>query len=137
MDELTLPLTGLSPVLDKEIIARFDGGTIFSDGGLLVLRGIERRTGLATRLAACLDDPRDPSQVQHTLADMIACRILMIAAGYENANDGGALRRDPDRAILTPGRDVALGCQGNTMTNGRILVTGADVFIGSNRVERR
>ena len=41
MDELTLPLTGLSPVLDKDIVARFDGGTISSDGGLLVLREIE------------------------------------------------------------------------------------------------
>jgi len=63
MDEFTLPLPGLSPVLDKDLIARFDGGTISSDGGLLVLREIERRTGLANRLAACLDDPRDPDRI--------------------------------------------------------------------------
>jgi hypothetical protein len=95
MDELTLPQAGLSPVLDKDIVARFDGGAISSDGGLLVLREIERRTGLTGRLADCVDDPRDPGRVQHTLADMIAFRTLMIAAGYEDANDAGALRRDP------------------------------------------
>jgi len=95
MDELSLPLTGLSPVADKPIIARFDGGSVSSDGGLLVLREIERRSGLAARLAACLDDRRAPDRIRHTLAEMIAFRMLMIAAGYEDANDAGALRRDP------------------------------------------
>ncbi|MBB4265410.1 transposase [Roseospira visakhapatnamensis] len=70
MDERTLPLTGLSPVLDKDIVARFDGGAASSDGGLLALREIERRTGLAGRQADGLDDPRDPGHIQHTLADM-------------------------------------------------------------------
>jgi len=47
MDELTLPLPGLSPVLDKDIIARFDGGVIAADGGLLVLCEVQRRSGRA------------------------------------------------------------------------------------------
>lgn len=95
MDEFTLPLLGLSPVLDKDVVARFDGGSISADGGLMVLREVQRRTGLATRLAACLDDPRDPARIRHELAEMIAFRTLMIAAGYGDANDAGALRRDP------------------------------------------
>ena len=36
----TLPLTDLSPLLDKEIAARFDGGNVSSDGGLIVLREV-------------------------------------------------------------------------------------------------
>lgn len=60
-----------------------------------MLREVQRRGGLPARLAACLDDPRDPARTQHTLADIIAFRTLMIAAGYEDANDAGALRRDP------------------------------------------
>jgi hypothetical protein len=56
MDELTPPLPGLSPVLDKDIVARFDGESISSDGGLLVLREVQRRSGLPARLAACLDE---------------------------------------------------------------------------------
>ena len=43
MVDPTLPLPGLSPVEGKEIVARFDGGRLSSDGGLLVLREIERR----------------------------------------------------------------------------------------------
>jgi len=63
--EATLPLPGLSPVGGKPIVARFDGGSLSSDGGLLTLREIEARLGVAQRLAACIDDPRagaDPAQ---------------------------------------------------------------------------
>jgi hypothetical protein len=45
MDELTLPLPGLSPVLDKDIITRFDGGAIVSKGDRLGLREVQRRSG--------------------------------------------------------------------------------------------
>ena len=64
----TLPLPGLSPIEGKPIIARFDGGALSSDGGLLALREIEERLGIAYRLAACIDDPRAPDRIQHSLA---------------------------------------------------------------------
>jgi hypothetical protein len=54
-------LPGLSPVQGKAIVARFDGGRLLSEGGLLALREIERRLGLADRLANCLTDPRGRS----------------------------------------------------------------------------
>ena len=95
MSDSTLPLTDLSPLLDKEIVARFDGGNVSSDGGLIVLREVERRTRLSARLAACLDDPRAPGRIQHSHAEMIAFRTFMIAAGYEDTNDANILRRDP------------------------------------------
>lgn len=95
MVDPTLPLPGLSPVAGKEIVARFDGGQLSSDGGLLVLREIEQRLKVAERLAACIDDPRDPGSTVHTVADMIRFRLLMIAAGYEDGNDAGTLRSDP------------------------------------------
>jgi len=95
MVDPTLPLPGLSPVAGKEIVARFDGGRLSSDGGLLVLREIERRLEVADRLAACIDDRRDPGSTVHTLADIIRFRLLMIAAGYEDGNDATGLRTDP------------------------------------------
>jgi hypothetical protein len=52
------PLPGLSAVAGKPIIARFDGGQLSSDGGVLALREIEARLGIADRLAACVVDPR-------------------------------------------------------------------------------
>jgi hypothetical protein len=77
------------------VVARFDGGRLSSEGGLLALREIERRLGLADRLASCLVDPRAPERVVHRLAEIIRFRMLMIGAGYEDGNDADALRRDP------------------------------------------
>jgi hypothetical protein len=95
MVDTTPFLPGLSPVQGKAVVARFDGGRLSSEGGLLVLREVERRLGLADRLAACLKDPRAPEKVVHRLAQIIRFRMLMIAAGYEDGNDAATLRRDP------------------------------------------
>ena len=90
-----LPLPGLSPVSGKTIVARFDGGLLSSDGGILVLREVEQRLRVAARMAACISDPRAPEQITHSLSDIIGFRLLMIAAGYEDGNDAQRLRGDP------------------------------------------
>jgi hypothetical protein len=95
MVDITPFLPGLPPVQGKAVIARFDGGQLSSEGGLLVLREIEGRLGVADRLAACLKDPRAPEKVVHRLAEIIRFRMLMIAAGYEDGNDADRLRGDP------------------------------------------
>ena len=88
-------LPGLSPVRGKPVHVAFDGGRLTSDAGVLLLAEVERRLGLAGRLARCLADPRSPDRVRHTLAEMIRFRVLLIAAGYPDANDCDALRIDP------------------------------------------
>lgn len=93
--EPTPALPGLSPVGGKAIVARFDGGCMSSDGGLLALREAEQRLDIASRLAACIRDPRAPSRVVHGLDEIIRTRLLMIAAGYEDGNDADSLRGDP------------------------------------------
>ena len=90
-----MSLPGLSPAAGMPLIARFDGGQLSSNGGLLALREVERRLGIADRLAACIDDPRAPERVRHGLADILRFRMLMIAAGYEDGNDADSLRHDP------------------------------------------
>jgi hypothetical protein len=60
-----------------------------------VLAEIERRLGAAGRLARCIADPRAPGRVHHTLVEMMRFRMLLIAAGYPDANDCDALRADP------------------------------------------
>jgi len=95
MDETTAYLPGLSPVENKELCVRFDGGRLSSDGGVLVLREIEKRLGLATRLADCLTDRRDPASTTHSYADMIGARLFAIACGYEDCDDLDVLRFDP------------------------------------------
>src|SRR4051812_9486191 len=93
--EGNLMLPGLSPVAGKPIVARFDEAQMSSDGGLLALREIEQRVGIARRLAACICDPRTPERVRHGLDEIIRFRMLMIAAGYEDGHDADALRGDP------------------------------------------
>jgi hypothetical protein len=88
-------LPGLSPVAGKLVHVDFEGGRLTSDGGALVLAEIERKLAVADRLARCIEDLRAPERVRHSLAEMIRFRILMIAAGYEDANDCDALRDDP------------------------------------------
>ena len=90
-----LPLPGLSPVSGKTVVVKFDGGLLSSDGGILVLREVEQRLRVADRLAACIEDPRSPEQITHSLADIIRFRLLMISAGYEDGNDASNLRGDP------------------------------------------
>src|SRR3954471_9221753 len=93
--EPTPPLQGLSPAGGKPIVARFDGGLLSSDGGLLALREVERRLGLAERLAASIDDPCLPQRVRHGLAEIMRVRMLRVAAGYEDGNDTDSLRQVP------------------------------------------
>ena len=93
--EATPVLPDLSPICGRPIEARFDGGLMSSDGGLLVLRQIEQRLGIAGRLAACMHDPRAPERIAHGLDEIIRFRMLMIAAGYEDGNDADTLRADP------------------------------------------
>jgi hypothetical protein len=93
--ECTAALPGLSPVSDKPIIAEFDGEGFSANGGLLALREIAQRTGIAACLAGHIADPREPTQVLHQIEEIVRFRMLMIAAGYEDGNDADTLRHDP------------------------------------------
>ncbi len=78
MNETIPYLPGLSPVAGKQLIARFDGGRLSSDGGVLLFPGIERRLGIGDVLASCVSDGRDPASTRHTYADMIRARMFAI-----------------------------------------------------------
>ena len=93
-DDTLLPFA-LPSVQRKKITAAFDGGRISSDGGVMLLGLAERRIGVAEKLAAEIADPRDPTRVVHSLADILRARILAIACGYEDADDLDHLRSDP------------------------------------------
>jgi hypothetical protein len=82
-------------VCGKPVHVAADGRRLTSDAGVLLLAEVERRLGIAKRLAACIEDPRDSAAVRHSIAEMIRFRALLIAAGYPDANDCDALRHDP------------------------------------------
>jgi hypothetical protein len=89
----------------REVVARFDGGPISSDGGLLLLRQVEERTGIIAQLAACFADHRDPQRIEHPLGRLIAQRIYALALGNEDLNDHDLLRQDPLLAAVVGCRD--------------------------------
>jgi hypothetical protein len=91
----TLILPCLSPVEGKPLTATFDAGRLSSDGGVIVLREIAKRVGLAETITGPLGDDRDPARVRHSFAEMAMARMVMIAAGYEDCDDVDALRSDP------------------------------------------
>jgi len=95
MEEDTLLPFGFPAVARKKVSAAFDGGMLSSDGGVLLLRAVEKKLGLAQRLSACLKDKRDPDFIKHTVEEMLRLRVLAIAAGHEDANDFDWLRYDP------------------------------------------
>jgi hypothetical protein len=58
----------------RVIEAHFQGGAIRSDGGVMLLRQLDRRLGLSKAVARALSDPRDPDRITHPLQDLIAQR---------------------------------------------------------------
>ena len=95
MTDDSLLFFDLPAIRRKKVTVAFDGGPVSSDGGLVLLREVERRLGLADHLAGCLRDWRDPDLVSHGLAEMLRFRMLAIACGYEDADDCDTLRFDP------------------------------------------
>jgi hypothetical protein len=79
----------------RTVVASFDGGTLSSDGGVVLLGEVDRRLGLLERFAACFRDHRNPSQVEHSVKDLVRQRVLALALAYEDLNDHDELRADP------------------------------------------
>lgn len=78
----------------RKIEANFNGGDVSSDGGVLLLREIDRRLGLLKAVDEVLPDPRDPRYVEHSQLSLLRQRIYGLCLGYEDLNDHTDLRRD-------------------------------------------
>jgi hypothetical protein len=96
----------------RRVVAGFDGGTITSDAGALLLRQVDRRIGLLPRLARCFSDFRNPVLVSHAVAEMVSHPVYALALGYEDLNDHDQLRADPLMGLLAgkrkPGAALAM-----------------------------
>jgi DDE family transposase len=78
----------------RKIEAAFRGGEVSSDGGLLLLRQVDRWLGLTKQLGQVLPDQRNPDRITHPLETLLQQRIYGWALGYEDLNDHDALRHD-------------------------------------------
>jgi hypothetical protein len=89
----------------RKVKARFDGGQITSDGGVLLLREVEKRTGLIAGLSECFRDHRDPDRIEHTVRELLGQRVYGLCLGYEDLNDHDQLRADPMLAVAVDKAD--------------------------------
>jgi DDE family transposase len=109
------------PLNQRQVTGRFDGGAITTDGGGLLLREVEKRTGIIERFAACFRDYRDPERVEHTRRELIAQRVYGLALGYEDLNDHEELRRDPMLAVLAEKPDPTGESRARKRDQGKAL----------------
>lgn len=90
----------------RDVIGKFDGGQISSDGGGVLLREIEMRTHILRRLSQCFVDHRHSGFIEHSLESLIKQRVMGLALGYEDLNDHDELCRDGLLALLSDCPDI-------------------------------
>lgn len=106
----------------RQIEAAFDGGTISSDGGgVLLLRQVEQRLRVVSQLSQCFVDGRDHRFCEHTVPELIGQRVFALALGYEDLNDHDELRHDPALALLVGKRDITGQNRVNPRVQGKAL----------------
>jgi ribosomal protein L32 len=97
----------------REVVASFDGGTISSDGGVLLLREVDRRLKLIERFSRCFSDERSALLIKHRVDELVAQRVYALALGYADLNDHEQLRDEPLLAVvagkLKPGEEALAG----------------------------
>jgi len=92
----------------KPVVARFDQPDASTDGGLLLVKALDTQLGLTERLAACLNDAREPGKVVHETIELVQQRIFGLCAGYADCNDAARLVHDPIHKLMV-GRDPLTG----------------------------
>ncbi len=92
---------------NRQVVADFDGGTISSDAGALLLREIDMAHGLLDSFTECFTDMRDERYIEHSVRDLIAQRVFALCLGYEDLNDHETLRADPLLATVCGKTDPA------------------------------
>ncbi len=123
MTECNQSSFGFKALGSREIVARFDGGTISSDGGALLLRQTDKRLNLMPRLAECFVDGRRQDLVEHSIPEMLAQRVYGLALGYEDINDHEQLRNDPLFGVLAGRVDGDRALAGKSTLNRMELGT--------------
>jgi len=109
------------PLGQREVRGGFDGGAITSDAGGLLLREVEKRTGIIAQFAACFRDHRKAERIEHRVEELVAQRVYGRALGYEDLNDHEELRRDPLLGVLAGKADPSGESRARPRDRGKAL----------------
>ena len=98
----------IQAVSGRAVAVDFDGGSMASDAGALLLGQADAAVRLVDRLAACFEDRRDGRFVEHSVRTLVGRCAFGIALGDEDSINHDVLRGDPVMAVLaeksTPSR---------------------------------
>ena len=128
------PIVQFTPLARRQVLAEFDAGAISSDGGVLLLREVDRRIRLLDRVSQLIPDPRDPLHIEHDQRTLIAQRVLAIACGWEDLNDHATLRNDLVLQLATNRK--ASGSAGDVDPD-RPLASASTLCRLENRIDRQ
>ena len=109
------------PLDKRQVRGGFDGGTITSDAGGLLLREVEKRTGIIAQFAACFRDHRQAERIEHRVEELVAQRVYGLALGYEDVKDHEELRRDPLLGVLAGKADPTGESRARARDQGKAL----------------
>jgi Transposase DDE domain group 1 len=122
----------------RQVIADFSAGYLSSDGGMLLLRQIDEGLGISRSLARCFYDARNPLFIEHSVRELVAQRLLGMAAGYQDLNDHNLLRLDPLFAVAV-GKEDPLGSGRAPQDQGKALASASTLNrleLGNNKNSR-
>jgi len=92
--ELDLGIIDFGRLGRRVVEGRFDGGSMTSDGGVMLLSATDHKLGLTDAASRCIADPRSALLITHAVRDMLRQRVYGLALGWEDLNDHKALRCD-------------------------------------------
>ena len=78
MPNCTAGLMSFGRIGRCRIEANFEGGALSSDGGLMLLREVDRRISLSKAVAGALHDPCNQDMIEHEMRDLVAQRLYLV-----------------------------------------------------------
>ncbi len=91
----------------KPVVAAFDLPDTSTDGGAILLKGLDTQFQMTKRLAGCFVDLRQPGKIQHQGLELFRQRIFGIACGYADCNDAARVVDDAIHKMLLDRDPVA------------------------------
>lgn len=117
MTQCNQALFAFAAHFSRQVVAEFSAEQLSTDGGVLLLREVERKIRLLERVTKCFRDGRDAERVEHELGVLLKQRIYGLALGYEDLNDHEQLRYDPLLALVAGQRELGESLAGKSTLN--------------------
>ena len=143
MTECITATVDFTPLGRRQVVADFLGGRLTSNAGALLLREVDRRSGLLDAMNEAIPDPRDPRYTIHDQRAMLAQRVISLALGYEDLNHQQTLRTDPalqtvsgcspetDQPLASPSTLCRLENRIDRATLGKLSAVLVEQFLNS------